>query len=104
MINKKNIIINFAAYIIIIGIGLINYFLGAEISFSIFYLSSIYLVIWYSNNIICGYIVSFFCAFVWLTVDLTSKHEYSHFFIPYWNALIRLVFFLMFLYFSILNF
>jgi len=98
MISKKNVIINFVAYIIIIIIGLINYFLGSEISFSIFYISSIYLVIWNSNNITNGYIISFFCAIVWLTVDLISGHKYSHFFIPYWNALIRLGFFIIFLY------
>lgn len=98
MASKKNIIINFIAYIIIIIIGLINYFLGSEISFSIFYISAIYLVIWNSNNIVSGYIVSFFCTFIWLSIDLISGHKYSHFFIPYWNALIRLSFFILFLY------
>ena len=94
----KKIIINFIAYIIIMIIGLINYFLGSEISFSVFYISSIYLVIWNSNKIIYGYIVSLFCVIVWLIVDLTSGYNYSHFLIPYWNTLIRLSFLLMFLY------
>ncbi len=98
MISKKNIIINVVAYIIIILIGLINYFLGSEISFSIFYISSIYLVIWNSNNIANGFIVSFLCTIVSLIIDLISGYKYSHFFIPYWNALIRLAFFILFLF------
>ena len=95
---KKKIIINIGAYIIIIIVGIINHLLGSEFSFSIFYLSSIYLVIWNSNSIINGYIISFFCVFVWLTVDLISGYNYSHFFIPYWNTLIRFSFLIMFLY------
>jgi diguanylate cyclase (GGDEF)-like protein len=94
----KKIVLYFIAYIIIVLVGILNFFLGTEISFSIFYISSIYLVIWNSNKIINGYIVSFFCVIVWLTVDLTSGCKYSHFFIPYWNAIIRLAFFIMFLY------
>ena len=42
-----------------------------------------------------GIIISLISASAWLFVDLTNHASYSHPAIPYWNALVRLGFFLI---------
>ncbi len=67
---------------------------GYELSFSIFYLLPVALAAWYAG-LPQGALLSIACAFVWLIVDITSGHHYSQAFIPFWNAAVRFLFFIL---------
>lgn len=73
-------------------IGTVDYLTGIEISFSIFYLLPIVLVMWYGPAT-AGYIVCVLSSAVWFVIDYSARDTYSHFLIPIWNASVRLGFF-----------
>lgn len=72
-------------------VAALDYLTGYEISFSLFYLVPIYLAAWQSGRHV-GLLVCFVSAVCWLLADV-SWHSYSRPFIPYWNATVRLGFF-----------
>ncbi|OGJ92454.1 MAG: hypothetical protein A2487_00790 [Candidatus Raymondbacteria bacterium RifOxyC12_full_50_8] len=74
-------------------LGITDYLTGAELSFSIFYLIPITLVTLFSNRM-PGLVIACVSAGAWLGADLQAGHEYSHFLIPYWNAAVRLGYFI----------
>lgn len=74
-------------------VGVLDYLTGYEISFSIFYLIPIFVVGWSAGRT-AGALVALASALAWLLVDLRSDHAYSNPVIPYWNAAVRLAFFL----------
>ncbi len=79
----------------IVGLlGIFDYLSGYEMSFSIFYLAPIVLVTWYTKKW-TAYTLCMICALTWLLVDYASGHGYSHPLIPFWNAGVRLAFFLI---------
>lgn len=67
---------------------------GPEISFSIFYLLPIALVVWYAGPG-WGPLMCVLAAAAWLAADLAAGQTYSGPSIPYWNAAVRLGFFLI---------
>lgn len=73
-------------------IGLLDHLSGYEISFGLFYLVPVVLVSRCGEKIV-GVAICVICAGTWLAADLLSGHEYSRFWMPYWNALVRLGFF-----------
>ena len=75
-------------------IGITDYLTGYELAFSIFYLIPITLTTWYVSRQ-TGILISVASAFVWLITDLLAGHLYLHPAIPYWNAAVRLGFFLI---------
>ena len=84
----------FAAASVMLGaIVAVDYFTGYEISFSSFYLLPILLVTW-RTGLKYGLATALVSAVLWLLADYwIIEHAYSHPFIPYWNALVRLIFF-----------
>jgi diguanylate cyclase (GGDEF)-like protein len=80
---------------VIIGvIGTLDFLTGYEIAFSLFYVIPIYFVTWYTGQW-PGIIVSVVSAVVWLLADWASRHSYVHLFIPIWNTIVRLSFFVI---------
>ena len=75
-------------------LGITDYVTGFEISFSIFYLAPISIVTWLTGRK-WGVTLACISALVWLGADVVSGHLYTHPFIPFWNALTRLGFFLV---------
>ena len=75
-------------------VSIVDFESGYELSFSIFYVIPITIGAWYSGKR-AGLVLSLFSAALWLTADLTSGHYYTHPAIPYWNALVRLSFFII---------
>ena len=75
-----------AAFIVLIG--LLDYWTGSELSFSIFYLLPIALVTWYAGDR-AGLLAAATSAVAWLLADLSAGRVYSSSAIPYWNALVR---------------
>jgi len=82
------------AILLDILLGLIDWITGYEISFSLFYLIPVALVSRCAGKL-QGVLISVICAGTWLVSDLAANHVYSHPAIPYWNALVRLGFFLI---------
>lgn len=92
--KKNRYLVILICILIIILFGEIDYIIGYEISFSIFYLipisiSTLALGRYY------GIIFSFLCAIIWLEADLFSGAKFSNYLIPYWNALVRFGFFIL---------
>jgi len=75
-------------------IGYLDYVTGSEIAFSIFYAVPIVLMVW-GMGWKAGLGFSILSASVWLWADLVSGKSYSYALIPYWNAVVRLGFFLV---------
>jgi NtrC-family two-component system sensor histidine kinase KinB len=81
-------------FIFILVLGVIDYLTGSEISFSIFYLLPISLIIWLVGRR-AGITMSVASTISWLTADLLAGQTYSYCAIPYWNAIMRLGFFII---------
>ena len=90
--NKSFLV--FAGFMLIGGIGFLDYLTGYEFAFSVFYVLPISLINWSTNHQF-GIVASIASAIVWLLADITSGQSYSHPFIPIWNILIRLAFFVI---------
>jgi diguanylate cyclase (GGDEF)-like protein len=67
---------------------------GPEISFSIFYLTSVGLAAWLTTRSI-AYGIAILSAATWFVADDLAGATYSHPSIPYWNASVRLGFFVI---------
>ncbi|HPR64471.1 MAG TPA: GGDEF domain-containing protein [Thermoanaerobaculia bacterium] len=81
--------------LLLIGIiGIVDYVTGAELSFSIFYLIPIMVATWFGGAY-AGMIIGIIGSIVWGTADVASGHQYSNPLFVYWNAAIRLGFFLL---------
>lgn len=75
-------------------IGAIDILSGPEISISVFYLIPIALVSWYAEKP-AGYTLSVASAMTWFVIDFFSNISYSAQWISAWNAVVRLLFFLL---------
>jgi signal transduction histidine kinase len=82
---------------LIFVIGLIDHSTGEEVSFSIFYLIPIVYVTWFGKRTF-GYLFALLGAATWFYVDSLSAPQFSSPAIPYWNAVVRLGFFLIVVY------
>src|SRR5262245_31506725 len=76
-------------------IAIIDYTTGWEVSFGIFYFVPIWLMTWTFNRKVAA-LISLACALVWLAVDKASGTKYTNEWIHYWNAGVRLAYFLTF--------
>lgn len=85
---------NAIAFLLVLFLGLIDYYTTSEISFSIFYLLPISFAAWYTSKWY-GILFSLLCAVIWYTMDSLSPHVYSNPAIPYWNGLVRFGFFVI---------
>jgi PAS domain S-box-containing protein len=84
-------------FLLVVVIGALDYWTGAEVSFSIFYLIPIALVTWFAGRE-NGILVAVAGAATWLGAELLWGGTYTHPIVPYWNAAIRLGFFLIVVY------
>ena len=80
---------------IVLMLGVFDHVTGYEWSFFfISYLAPIGIASWYAGRN-QGLFISVVSAFTWFVVDKTSGHHYSHQAILFWNAAVRLAFFLI---------
>ena len=77
-------------------LGVLDYLIGPELSFSVFYIGPIVLAGWYGGRWVGGLLV-IASAGIWLCADLAAGSVYSHWMIPVWNTLVRIAFFIIIL-------
>jgi diguanylate cyclase (GGDEF)-like protein len=74
-------------------LGVPDYFFGHQVGFSIFYLVPVALTAWYAGRS-AGLLVACLSAATWFTANILSGVSYSNTYIPLWNTLVRLTFFI----------
>lgn len=74
------------------GLGWIDFMISSEISFSVFYLIPITLAVFLSGRRL-AFVFSVVCALVWIAADIASGLKYSSWYVPVWNTLVRLIYF-----------
>lgn len=87
-------VITITGLVFVVILGAIDFSSGYEIGFSIFYLAPIVFVTWYAGRQ-RGLLAAIISALVWFGADHFSGHVFSRSFIPFWNMLVRLGFFLI---------
>ena len=75
-------------------VGAADHLTGYELSVAVFYLLPVALAAWYAGRRI-GLGLCLASAITWLVVDQTSGHPYSNAAFVYWNAAVRLGFFVV---------
>ncbi|MEO8513576.1 MAG: sensor histidine kinase [Ignavibacteria bacterium] len=81
-------------FILILLVGVVDYYTTSEISFSIFYLVPISFITWYTRRSY-GIFFAVSGALMWLYMDKIDSHIYVNEAIPYWNTLVRFGFFII---------
>jgi len=79
---------------LICGVGVLDYLTGYELSLSLFYLIPIAMLTWATDGK-TGIIMAFISAGVWLIADVSSGARYSSPIIYFWQAIIRVCYFLL---------
>jgi diguanylate cyclase (GGDEF)-like protein len=82
------------ALLLIILLGFVDHWAGPELSFSLFYLGPVVLASW-SVGRIAGTCIALVAALTWYVADVFDGHVYTYAWIPVWNSLVRLGFFLI---------
>ena len=85
--NCSRIVLIAIAFLIITVIGLVDYWTGHEISFSVFYLLGVALAVWFVGAGF-GALVSVLSVAVWVAGDIASGARFASPLIPIWNAVI----------------
>jgi len=89
--ESRCLIITLAASLFL---GVVDYLMGPQLSFSVFYIMPIMLATWYGGKRV-GLALAVFSAGIWLSADLTASAEYPSLLIPTWNTFVRLCFFII---------
>ena len=95
MTVTRKIVVAVSSVMLLGVIAWADYVTGPAISFGIFYFLPIWLMTWNFKRSV-GVLVSLVCAMAWFVVDKTSGSEYPNPLIHYWNAIVRLGYFLTF--------
>ena len=75
--------------VMVAGLGWMDLVTGPELTPLVFYLAPVVLVAWYAGRW-PGAIIACAGGLAWMLADAVTRGEYSHWSIPYWNALLRL--------------
>ncbi|MFH2138709.1 MAG: GGDEF domain-containing protein [Candidatus Omnitrophota bacterium] len=85
-------------YIMVLLLGVLDYYTGYRLGFSIFYVLPITMLIWFCHRD-PGIVLAVFSAIVWYTADVAARGNVQSYFILIWNTVIRLSFFLIIAFF-----
>jgi adenylate cyclase len=78
----------------LIVVGFFDWLTGYELDFLLFYFLPVSLAAWFLG-LGASLTVAVVSAIIWAGADILAGHEYSSYFYPVWNTLIRLVSFLI---------
>ena len=76
------------AGVMLVLVGLLDYFTGNEVGFALFYLFPVMLGTWAAGRW-AGFAIATISALLWLFTDLTTGHNHQPL-SPFWNAAMRL--------------
>ncbi len=82
------------AFAVVLLVGFLDYLTGRDLALSAFYLIPVCWAAWLAGRWI-GFLLALSGAAIWFIADSMSGLVYAHPLIPYWNALMLLVFFLV---------
>ena len=83
--NKRDrFVLTGLGFVLVIWIGIINYWTGPVFSSLAFYLVPVIIMIWYVGRP-AGMLISIAGALTWVLADLISVPSYPHIIIPVWN-------------------
>jgi diguanylate cyclase (GGDEF)-like protein len=80
--------------LLVVFLGIVDFWTGVEFSITLFYLIPIFLVSWFADQNL-GLVISAASAITWFVTDFTNGLVYSNNVIYVWNTLIRLGFFIV---------
>ncbi len=92
--GKPAWIIFLVGLILLAIIGNIDYIIGNEISFFVFYVVPVVYAAWYGNKKL-GLLFALMSAYVWFYAHRATGQCYSQAWIFFWNGAVRLTFFLL---------
>jgi diguanylate cyclase (GGDEF)-like protein len=81
-------------FVLVVLLGIVDYWTGVELSITLFYLIPIFLVAWYADENL-ALAISAVSAITWFFTDFANGLLYSNIMIYVWNTLIRLGFFII---------
>ena len=91
-IQHKKGTVSFLSFILVLFVGITDFYTGYEFGFSMFYLLPVFVTTW-SVGIVGGFLISALSAITWTVAHSFSGLSYSHPLIPYWNIGIRTAYF-----------
>ncbi len=95
ILEKRSKKFNITLCFVLIGtLFVFNFLIGHEMAFSLFYVFPISLVTWLIGRR-AGIVASLVSVCAWIVADVSSGHSYSHIYIPVWNTIVRLSFFII---------
>jgi len=92
--SVDNRILLITSIILVLILGVADYWTGFEFSFSLFYLFPVAIAAWFVNRK-SGTFISLFSALTWYVSNTLAGEAYSIPAIGYWNAAVRLGFFVI---------
>ena len=93
LLSQSKTLLTAFGFVIALFVAGLDYLTGYEVSFGVFYLIPIFLVSWGVGRR-AAIFLSILSAILWFIADVGSGHPYSNPAYPYWNAAVRLGFFL----------
>jgi two-component system NtrC family sensor kinase len=90
--QRRELGIAIGAIPLVLVVGWVDYWTGAELSISILYLVPVCLGTWYVGRW-SGLVIAWVSAIVWLVADRAASLGQGHPLVPYWNAAVLLAFF-----------
>lgn len=81
------------SFLLVLFVGIADFFTGYEFGFSMFYLIPVLIATW-SVGAFGGVVIAILSALSWTVAHSFSGLSYSRPFIPYWNFIIRIIYFL----------
>ncbi len=94
-LEKQSTSLKLSLGFVFIGVvGLFDLWTGYEIAFSLFYVLPVSFLAWFTERSV-GLLTAVVSAGMWLWADTAAGNPYSSVWIPIWNTLIRLSFFVI---------
>lgn len=94
MLASRKVFRRMLIAMMILVFGWIDLATGYEFSFALLYLLPVFIAAWFERKWVSGLTI-LVAVVVWLLSDYLSGHIYRNPIVPYWNALARLVFFVI---------
>ncbi len=85
------------AVLMVALVGILDYRTGYEVSVVLLYSAPIVFMVWFADRI-SAIFIALLCAIVWWWADEASGHSYTQEWFQIWETIVRLVYFLLFVF------